>query len=44
MELATSTPDAIAEAMVATLGAPLRSKPVNADGAARAARKLADLI
>jgi pimeloyl-ACP methyl ester carboxylesterase/predicted glycosyltransferase len=44
MEFATSTPDKIAEAMVAALGAPAKFKPVEADGAARAARMLADLI
>jgi pimeloyl-ACP methyl ester carboxylesterase/predicted glycosyltransferase len=44
MEFATSTPDVIAEAMAAALRAPARFKPVEADGAARAARMLADLI
>lgn len=44
MDYATATPDMIAEAMVAALGAPTRFKPVQADGAARAARLLADLI
>jgi pimeloyl-ACP methyl ester carboxylesterase/predicted glycosyltransferase len=44
MEFATSTPDVIAEAMVAAVRAPARSKPVEADGVARAARMLADLI
>ena len=44
MEFATSTPDVIAEAMVAALQAPARFKPVEADGAARAARLLAELI
>jgi pimeloyl-ACP methyl ester carboxylesterase/predicted glycosyltransferase len=44
MEFATSTPDMIAEAMVAALGAPTRFKPVEAEGAARAARMLADLL
>jgi hypothetical protein len=44
MELATSTPDTIAEAMLAAVRAPARSRPVEADGAARAARMLADLI
>jgi hypothetical protein len=34
----------IAEAMVATARAPVRSKPVEADGATRAARMLADLL
>ncbi len=44
MEFATSTPDAIAEAMVAALKRPVQFKPVEADGADRAARMLADLI
>ena len=44
MEFATSTPDMIAAAMVAALKAPTNFKPVEADGAARAARMLADLI
>jgi pimeloyl-ACP methyl ester carboxylesterase/predicted glycosyltransferase len=44
MEFATSTPEMIAEAMVAVLEAPIYFKPVEADGAARAARMLADLI
>lgn len=44
MEFATSTPDMIADAMVATLLAPARFEPVKVDGAARAASMLADLI
>jgi pimeloyl-ACP methyl ester carboxylesterase/predicted glycosyltransferase len=44
MEFATSTPDMIAEAMVAALAAPTHFKPVEAEGAARAARMLADLL
>jgi len=44
MEFATSTPDMIAEAMVAALQAPTSFKPVEAGGAARAARMLAELI
>jgi pimeloyl-ACP methyl ester carboxylesterase/predicted glycosyltransferase len=44
MEFATSTPDIIAEAMLAALRAPARFKSVEAYGAARAARMLADLI
>jgi pimeloyl-ACP methyl ester carboxylesterase/predicted glycosyltransferase len=44
MEFATSTPDMIAGAMVAALQAPARFEPVEADGAVRAARMLADLI
>ncbi len=44
MEFATSTPDMIADAMVAALKTPASFKPVEAGGAARAARMLADLI
>ena len=44
MEFATSTPDMIADAMVDALRAPTKFKPVEADGAARAARMLADLF
>jgi pimeloyl-ACP methyl ester carboxylesterase/predicted glycosyltransferase len=44
MEFATSTPDMIAHAMVAALQAPTRFKSVEADGAARAARMLGDLV
>jgi pimeloyl-ACP methyl ester carboxylesterase/predicted glycosyltransferase len=44
MEFATSTPDMIAEAMVAALQAPTNFKPVEAGGAARAARMLAELL
>lgn len=44
MTFATSTPDMIAEAMVGALRAPAKSRPVEADGAVRAARMLADLI
>ena len=44
MEFATSTPDMIAEAMVAALATPTRFKPVEAEGAARAAGMLADLL
>jgi pimeloyl-ACP methyl ester carboxylesterase/predicted glycosyltransferase len=44
MEFATATPDMIAEAMVAALAAPTHFKPVEAEGAARAARMLADLL
>ncbi len=44
MEFATSTPDVIAEAMVGALRSPAKFKPVEADGAACAARMLADLI
>jgi UDP:flavonoid glycosyltransferase YjiC (YdhE family) len=44
MSFATSTPDMFAEAIVATVRSPMRFEPVEADGAARAARTLADLI
>jgi len=44
MEFATTTPDMIAEAMVAALKSPVRPQPVEADGAARAARMLAELL
>ena len=44
MEFATSTPDVIADAMVDALRAPTTFEPVEADGAARAARMLADLV
>ena len=44
MEFATSTPEMIAEAMVDTLRAPTRFRPVEADGAERAARMLAELL
>jgi hypothetical protein len=44
MEFATSAPDMIAEAMIAELQKPARFKPVEADGAVRAARLLAELL
>ena len=44
MEFATSTPEMIADAMIAALSAPTQFEPVEAEGAARAARMLADLI
>ena len=44
MDYATATPDLIAEAMVETLRTPVTFKPVEADGATRAARLLAELI
>jgi pimeloyl-ACP methyl ester carboxylesterase/predicted glycosyltransferase len=37
-------PDTLAEAISAELGRPVRSRPVTTDGAARAARMLADLL
>jgi pimeloyl-ACP methyl ester carboxylesterase/predicted glycosyltransferase len=44
MDYAMSTPDRIADAMVAALRVPARFEPVEADGAARAARMLAELL
>lgn len=44
MDFAASQPDEIAEAMVAELTHPRRSLPVEADGAARAAAMLAELL
>lgn len=44
MDFATATPETIADAMVAALQAPRRYMPVEADGAKRAARMLADLL
>jgi pimeloyl-ACP methyl ester carboxylesterase/predicted glycosyltransferase len=44
MDFATSTPDLIAQAMVEALAAPPKVKPVESDGAQRAARMLSDLL
>jgi UDP-N-acetylglucosamine:LPS N-acetylglucosamine transferase len=44
MAFATATPQMIADAMVDALRTPKRPMPVEADGAARAARMLADLL
>ncbi|MGK7870821.1 alpha/beta fold hydrolase [Falsiroseomonas sp. E2-1-a20] len=44
MDFAAATPEAIADAMVETLAKPPAPRPVGADGAARAARMLADLL
>jgi len=44
MDFAAATPDAIADAMVAALREPTHVLPVEAGGAARAARMLAELI
>ncbi len=44
MDYATATPDMIADAMVAALREPTRFKPVEAEGAARAARMLAEIL
>lgn len=44
MDYITATPDAIAQAMVDALRTPTRCKPVEADGGARAARMIADIL
>jgi UDP:flavonoid glycosyltransferase YjiC (YdhE family) len=44
MEFAAATPEAIADAMIAELARSATFKPVEADGAVRAARMLADLL
>jgi predicted glycosyltransferase len=44
LEFATSTPDMIAAELVAALQASVNFHPVESDGAARAARMLADLV
>jgi len=44
MDFATATPDAIAEAMLGALRASTAFLPVESDGAARAARMLAELL
>jgi UDP:flavonoid glycosyltransferase YjiC (YdhE family) len=44
MEFANSTPERIADAMIAALKTPARFKPVAADGAEQAARMIADLL
>lgn len=44
MDFATATPEVIADAMIAELARPTRFKPVEADGAMRAARMLAELL
>jgi predicted glycosyltransferase/predicted alpha/beta hydrolase family esterase len=44
MEFASATPDIIADAMVTALREPTNFRPVDADGAARAARMLAELL
>lgn len=44
LEFAKSTPDIIADAMIDVLARPTRFKPVESDGAMRAARLLADLL
>ena len=44
LDFASATPEMIAREIVAALRAPAAFKPVEADGAARAARMLAELI
>jgi UDP-N-acetylglucosamine:LPS N-acetylglucosamine transferase len=44
MEFANSTPDMIADAMVAALRTPVRFEPVEQNGAERAARMVAELL
>ena len=44
MEFATATPELIAQAMLAALQTPVAFRPVEGDGAARAARMLVDLL
>jgi len=44
LDFATATPDSIAEAMLAELKAPRQPRPVESEGAARAARMLAELV
>ena len=44
MDYATATPDQIAEAIAAELGRPVDSRPVETDGAARAAALIAELL
>ena len=44
MDYATSTPETIAESMIDALNAPTTYNPVEADGAARAARMISELL
>jgi hypothetical protein len=44
MDFATSRPEMIAEAMVEALRAPAHFEPVEHNGAARAARMIAELL
>jgi len=44
MDFATATPHRIADAMIEALDAPTRFRPVETDGAVRAARMLAELL
>ena len=44
MDYVTSTPDVIAAAILETIRTPTQFRPVEADGAARAAQMIAELI
>ena len=44
MDYASMTPDSLADAMVEALATPPASRPVEADGAARAARMIAEMF
>jgi pimeloyl-ACP methyl ester carboxylesterase/predicted glycosyltransferase len=44
MDYATATPDMIASAMIAALNRPVHFRPVEADGAVRAAKMLSELL
>jgi hypothetical protein len=44
MDFATATPEVIADAIAADLGRPVDYRPVETDGAARAANLIAQLV
>jgi hypothetical protein len=44
MEFATATPEVIADAIATEIGRPVAYRPVETDGAARAAKLMADLL
>jgi UDP-N-acetylglucosamine:LPS N-acetylglucosamine transferase len=44
MDYATATPEVIADAIAAELGRPVDYRPVETDGAARAAKRIAQLL
>jgi hypothetical protein len=44
MDYSTTDPDALADAIAGHVGSPVDYRPVETDGAARAARMIADLI
>jgi hypothetical protein len=44
MDFATATPEVIADAIAAELGRPVDYRPVETDGAARAANLIAQLV